>query len=210
MVFSQPIFVNNAQAPAASNELHFHCIRWQKCPTGSFQRIRIYTLSINIRRHTFLHVLCISSWIVSSFIHFDPHAIRNHGVAPIHSQFHPNCRKYMFYCITLHVPRIPVSFLKTKLSSQTSWPMPGRCWPNHQVPYLHKTYKMHAKYNKAPCTTVFSGKNNLIHFINETWHSALLGSQALLVLSLTRQCPALCPEQGSSWRDICERFICKQ
>lgn len=142
MVFSQPIFLNNAQAPAASNELHFHCIRWQKCPTGSFQRIRIYTLSINIRIHTFLHfyIICIYFKLDRFLLHSLWPSCRSESLSSSNSLAIPSELPYI-YVLLYNSSCIPVSFLKTKLSSQTSWPMPGRCWPNHQVPCLHKTYK---------------------------------------------------------------------
>lgn len=184
MVFSQPIFLNNSQAPAASNELHFHCIRWQKCPTGSFQRIRMYTLSINIRRHTFLHVYIICICI---YFKLDRFLLHSHW---------PSCRSESLsssnsLAIPSELPYIYV-LLKTKLSSQTSWPMPGRCWPNHQVPCLHKTYKCTQSTGprvRGVCETkdfllLFQGKKTSSTSSTptrqcETWHSGFPSSARL-------------------------------
>ena len=121
MVFSQPIFLNNAQAPAASNELHFQCIRWQKCPTGSFQRIRIYTLSINIRRHTFLHVyiicICIYFKLDRFLLHSHWPSCRSESLSSSNSLAIPSELPYIYVllynCITLHVSPFP--------SSRQSW-----------------------------------------------------------------------------------------
>lgn len=97
--------------------------------------------------------------------------------------------------------------------------MPGRCWPNHQVPCLHKTYKC---TQSTGCRVLgvretkdfplfFQGKKKL-HPLHQLQHVnvrlGILGSQALLVLSLTRQCPALCPWRlEARWDKICEHWF---
>lgn len=86
-------------------------------------------------------------------------------------------------------------------------------------PLPSQNVQMHAKY-RVPCTRssrnqgfpiVFSGKKKL-HPLHQLQHVnvrlGILGSQALLVLSLTRQCPALCPWRlEARWDKICEHWF---
>ena len=138
-------------------------------------------------------------------IHFDPHAIRNHWVAPIHSQFHPKCRTYMFYCKTLPI-YIYIFFSRPQdnfelpnflanartLLAKSSSPLPSQ---NVQMHAQYRAPFVRSLRNQGVSIVFFSGKKN--HPLHQLQHVnvrlGILGSQALLFLSLTRQCPALCP-----------------
>ena len=157
-------------------------------------------------------------------IHFDPHAIRNHWVAPIHSQFHPKCRTYMFYCKTLPLYIYNYINIYIYFRPQDNFELPNflanarTLLAKSSSPLPSQNVQMHAQY-RAPKSKEFLlsfFREKKLHPLHQLQHVdvrlGILGSQALLFLSLTRQCPALCPWRFEArWDKICEGwFICLQ
>lgn len=92
---------------------------WRKGATGSFQRIRIYTLSINIRIHTclYVYIICIYFKLDRFLLHSLWPSCRSESLSSSNSLAIPSELPYIYVllynCITLHVSPFP--------SSRQSW-----------------------------------------------------------------------------------------